>query len=660
MQTMINNRRSAPSSGTNGGFTKANPKSAPVASPYNGGSRKTLSGMKGHKQDEGNPDLLKWFFITFLGTLALLSFGGSSAPKDAAGVATAGETTVNLRGTEPPVVPMVPETKPEPVKHLTEADWAGSQAKLLLQRDIERSEEKRNLKPILLQNTRKEYREFGLEVFRQHMEEEVAAFNKLNVPAADADPPSEPDPPAAPKLTEADWAGSRAEKLLKRDVDTFEEKRHLKPILLQKTRKEYEEFAFEVFRSHFQEEVEEYYEAHKPTEPPTPKLKEEDWANSKAQELLKHDVENFEEKRTEKPTLLQQTRKEYRAFAFGVFRQHFHEEVEAYHKANPDTAGEVSKMAKDETPTWQYLVKRDIVDPKKNKLQVTALHESRQDYESVDLPEFKDFVVKTRQANKGWLALLEEDLKDPDNILMKPVKLQQTKKEYQEVEFEVFRTALTAEKESLGMATSDNNPLWWAILKNDLKDPKKLAMNPKQLKETRPKYQALDLAEFRDAFFAEKLALLNQNDKGKDAEKDPQEVAENAAGDPSAEKNAPQWMKLLKQDLKDDVKSQMKPVKLQQTRDEYKEVKFEEFRTTLAAQKLAVNEAAVATPTKKAVDPEDDESVPHWLMTLRKDLTDPEKRTIKPKELKKTRDIYDEVDLELFRHCVWALKEKVH
>ena len=590
---------------------------------------------------------MKWFLITFLGTLALLSFGGSSAPKDAAGVGTVGETNVNLRGTEPPVVPMVPEAEPEAehVQTLTAADWDGSKAKLLLQRDIETSEEKRNLKPIILQNSRKEYREFGLEVFRQHMEEEVAAFNKLNAPAADAVvPAADAAPPSKPKLTEADWAGSKAEDLLKSDVDQFEEKRHLKPILLQNTRKEYEEFAFEVFRSHFQAEVEAYYTAHKPTEPPTPKLQEEDWAGSKAQELLRRDIGHFEEKRNGKPVLLQETRKEYRAFAFEVFRKHFHEDVEAFHKANPEAAGETSK-AKDETPMWQYLVKRDIVDAEKGKLQVEDLKGSRNDYQSVDLSDFKAFVVQARQGNKQWLALLEDDLKNPDNVVMKPVKLWETRKEYEAVEFEVFRTALNTEKLSLGKAaetTDGDNPQWWAILKNDLKDPEKLKMNPKQLKETRPKYQQLDLAEFRDAFFAEKLALLNKSDKG------------NAAGDPSAEKAAPEWMKLLKEDLKDDVKSQMKPVKLQETREEYKEVKFEEFRDTLTAQKLAVNDA------KTAVDPEDDESVPHWLMTLRKDLTDPEKRAIKPKELKKTRDIYNEVDLELFRHCVWALKEKVH
>jgi len=551
------------------------------------------------------------------------------------------------------------------------------------------NENNQHLKAFELQKTRPEYEELAVKEFRKLFWMQKEALPSLadkdptgeSVGAKELNNPGEATKVVAETTTEAPSVINATWKDLLRQDLADPEKYSMKPVRLQWTRPEYQEFSLEDWKEKLEKEKldiaaqdvttvsETKNEAGAPaaddTEPPKKeeKISPDTVANNTWKDLLRQDLADLE-KYSMKPVRLQWTRPEYQEFSL---------------------------------EDWKEKLKKEKLDIAAQ--DVTTVSETKNEAgaptaDDTEPPKKEDKVSPDTVANNTWKDLLRQDLADPEKYSMKPVSLQWTRPEYQEFSLEDWKVKLEKEKaaiatqdatttvpetkneagspktddtespkkkEEVSLTTGDTRapeiePAWKMLLRADLMIEENMKMKPVKLQGTRREYQEqFSLQEWKKVLNNERKIIQSAID-------------------------------FLKKDLADTKNQEMKAFELQRTRPEYEILSVKEFRKLRWAQKEAIAlDASAKTPDKDTAEVKDPSNnakeepstnakdstsdtikepssatktdVPTtkeqlllpWQNLLKEDLKDEKIRHMKPKDVQQSREEYKDIPAADFK-----------
>jgi len=476
------------------------------------------------------------------------------------------------------------------------------------------NENNQHLKAFELQKTRPEYEELAVKEFRKLFWMQKEALPSLadkdptgeSVGAKELNNPGEATKVVAETTTEAPSVINATWKDLLRQDLADPEKYSMKPVRLQWTRPEYQEFSLEDWKEKLEKEKldiaaqdvttvsETKNEAGAPaaddTEPPKKeeKISPDTVANNTWKDLLRQDLAD-PEKYSMKPVSLQWTRPEYQEFSLEDWKVKLEKEKAAIATQDatttvPETKNEAGSPKTDDTES-----------PKKKEEVSLTTGDTR-------APEIEP----------AWKMLLRADLMIEENMKMKPVKLQGTRREYQEqFSLQEWKKVLNNERKIIQSAID--------FLKKDLADTKNQEMKAFELQRTRPEYEILSVKEFRKLRWAQKEAIAldasaktpdkdtaEVKDPSNNAKEEPSTNAKDSTSDTIKEPSSATktdvpttkeqlllpWQNLLKEDLKDEKIRHMKPKDVQQSREEYKDIPAADFKAFAKLEIKALKAAA--------------------------------------------------------------------
>ena len=476
------------------------------------------------------------------------------------------------------------------------------------------NENNQHLKAFELQKTRPEYEELAVKEFRKLFWMQKEALPSLadkdptgeSVGAKELNNPGEATKVVAETTTEAPSVINATWKDLLRQDLADPEKYSMKPVRLQWTRPEYQEFSLEDWKEKLEKEKldiaaqdvttvsETKNEAGAPaaddTEPPKKeeKISPDTVANNTWKDLLRQDLADLE-KYSMKPVRLQWTRPEYQEFSLEDWKVKLEKEKAAIATQDatttvPETKNEAGSPKTDDTES-----------PKKKEEVSLTTGDTR-------APEIEP----------AWKMLLRADLMIEENMKMKPVKLQGTRREYQEqFSLQEWKKVLNNERKIIQSAID--------FLKKDLADTKNQEMKAFELQRTRPEYEILSVKEFRKLRWAQKEAIAldasaktpdkdtaEVKDPSNNAKEEPSTNAKDSTSDTIKEPSSATktdvpttkeqlllpWQNLLKEDLKDEKIRHMKPKDVQQSREEYKDIPAADFKAFAKLEIKALKAAA--------------------------------------------------------------------